>query len=315
MASFGPVDDSLKFDDNSQSYFEDIAERHLGKANGNVYHVRPANNGNENFPPNDGVLMVRLKKKRFIVLDYSLGAYSGKHKAEPQSQNRIPICITSDCPKVGIPSLTYDSGDPTESGVSLYLRSGLCFTCQRNLNEKRRTSKKRKSAGENELSSMKKKSHNSIEAMHLQQSINDFDPAIGDPSLDWESPHISVSTCVADYETLSVALSQLKDATKNVEKLINLSSLVNAPPPDEAIPIVLDKPPTTSDRYMLSAYHEKIMLALNRCVESLTEWKRKSLGVDENRTIKSISGAVGSSSTKIDGSTLPVNSEHRFLEI
>ncbi len=45
--------------------------------------------------------------------------------------------------KVGVPVMLYDS-DP-EQPTSLYLRSGLCFTCQRMLNEKRRTQRKRKS--------------------------------------------------------------------------------------------------------------------------------------------------------------------------
>lgn len=36
--------------------------------------------------------------------------------------------------------------DPDEP-ISLYLRSGLCFTCQRHLNEKRRTQRKRKGEG------------------------------------------------------------------------------------------------------------------------------------------------------------------------
>ena len=45
--------------------------------------------------------------------------------------------------KVGVPVCLFDS-DP-EQPTSLYLRSGLCFTCQRILNEKRRTQRKRKS--------------------------------------------------------------------------------------------------------------------------------------------------------------------------
>lgn len=41
--------------------------------------------------------------------------------------------------------LLYDS-EPNEP-MSLYLRGGLCFSCQRNLNEKRRTQRKRKAEG------------------------------------------------------------------------------------------------------------------------------------------------------------------------
>ncbi|KAL7534599.1 hypothetical protein ACHAXR_005985, partial [Thalassiosira sp. AJA248-18] len=54
-------------------------------------------------------------------------------------------CSTKDCPRVGVPCLLYDS-EPNEP-MSLYLRGGLCFSCQRNLNEKRRTQRKRKSDG------------------------------------------------------------------------------------------------------------------------------------------------------------------------
>lgn len=51
-------------------------------------------------------------------------------------------CVSQDCTKVGVPVMLFDS-DP-EQPLSLYLRSGLCFTCQRLLNEKRRTQRKRK---------------------------------------------------------------------------------------------------------------------------------------------------------------------------
>ena len=46
--------------------------------------------------------------------------------------------------KVGIPVCLHDSNP--EEPSSLYLRSGLCFTCQRILNEKRRTQRKKKSS-------------------------------------------------------------------------------------------------------------------------------------------------------------------------
>jgi len=39
----------------------------LGNANGNVYHRRQGVEG-----VHDGQIMVRLKKKRFIVIDYSV---------------------------------------------------------------------------------------------------------------------------------------------------------------------------------------------------------------------------------------------------
>jgi hypothetical protein len=117
----------------------------LGRANGNVYHRRPGVEGQH-----DGQIMIRLKKKRFIIIDYGIvpsqadlqAAAIHPHVATPDGAGKTR-CVASNCPKVGVPVLLYDS-EPTET-ASLYLRSGLCFTCQRNLNEKRRTQRKRKS--------------------------------------------------------------------------------------------------------------------------------------------------------------------------
>ena len=123
-------------------FAEDLDIR-LGRANGNIFHRRPGVEG-----VHDGQVMVRLKKKRFIVIDYSIvpneedihAASMSPHISCPAGAGKQK-CVTPDCPKVGIPVLLYDS-DPSEP-ASLYLRSGLCFTCQRNLNEKRRTQRKR----------------------------------------------------------------------------------------------------------------------------------------------------------------------------
>lgn len=99
----------------------------------------------------DGQIMVRLKKKRFVVLDYSIQptetdleiAATNFHIKIPKGAGR-DICKTAGCTKIGVPVCLYDS-EPNEPD-SLYLRSGLCFHCQRNLNEKRRTERKRPSA-------------------------------------------------------------------------------------------------------------------------------------------------------------------------
>lgn len=125
--------------------FSDDLDRHLGRANGNIYIRKP---GAEDV--HDGQIMVRLKKKRFIVIDYGIvptqadlqAAAIHAHVATPDGAGKTK-CVTPNCPKVGVPVLLYDS-EPSEA-ASLYLRSGLCFTCQRNLNEKRRTQRKRKS--------------------------------------------------------------------------------------------------------------------------------------------------------------------------
>eukprot|EP00584_Thalassiosira_punctigera_P000783 CAMPEP_0172534040 /NCGR_PEP_ID=MMETSP1067-20121228/6549_1 /TAXON_ID=265564 ORGANISM="Thalassiosira punctigera, Strain Tpunct2005C2" /NCGR_SAMPLE_ID=MMETSP1067 /ASSEMBLY_ACC=CAM_ASM_000444 /LENGTH=348 /DNA_ID=CAMNT_0013318773 /DNA_START=628 /DNA_END=1674 /DNA_ORIENTATION=+ len=119
----------------------------LGRANGNTYQRKP---GIPNV--HDGQIMVRLKKKRFIILDY--GYVPNNHDGEiAKAVPHISIpagagtakCATKDCPRVGVPVLMYDS-QPNEP-LSLYLRGGMCFSCQRALNEKRRTNRKRKSEG------------------------------------------------------------------------------------------------------------------------------------------------------------------------
>lgn len=123
--------------------FADDLDLRLGRANGNIYHRREGIEG-----VHDGQVMVRLKKKRFIIVDYSIipteadiqAAAMNPHISVPKGAGKQK-CATPECPKVGVPVLLYDS-DPTEPS-SLYMRSGLCFTCQRNLNEKRRTQRKR----------------------------------------------------------------------------------------------------------------------------------------------------------------------------
>jgi hypothetical protein len=125
--------------------FADDLDLRLGRANGNIYHRRPGDEG-----VHDGQVMVRLKKKRFIVIDYSIVPNEEDIQAASMSPHITcspgagkQKCATPECAKVGVPVLLYDS-DPNEP-ASLYLRSGLCFTCQRNLNEKRRTQRKRSS--------------------------------------------------------------------------------------------------------------------------------------------------------------------------
>lgn len=114
--------------------------------------------------------MVRLKKKRFIVIDYGIvptaidiaAAAVNPNIACPAGAGKQK-CVTADCPKRGVPVLLYDS-DPSEP-ASLYLRSGLCFTCQRILNEKRRTQRKRKS---DSVAAGSGANHHSVQHAHRQ---------------------------------------------------------------------------------------------------------------------------------------------------
>jgi len=118
----------------------------LGNANGNTHMRKP---GNE---IHDGQIMVRLKKKRFILIDYGYVptqqdfeiAKAVAHVCIPKGAGTA-ACLEKGCDRVGVPVCLYDS-EPHEP-MSLYLRGGMCFTCQRTLNEKRRTQRKRKSDG------------------------------------------------------------------------------------------------------------------------------------------------------------------------
>lgn len=127
-----------------EEFAEDL-DRRLGRANGNIYQRKP---GIPNV--HDGQIMVRLKKKRFIIIDYSIvPSAQDSATAALSPQILCPVgagkqkCVTPECPKVGVPVMLFDS-DP-EQPISLYLRSGHCFLCQRITNEKRRTQRKRKS--------------------------------------------------------------------------------------------------------------------------------------------------------------------------
>lgn len=125
------------------SEFASDERDNLGRANGNVYQRVPGVAG-----VHDGQIMVRLKKKRFIVIDYSV-VPTEEDMMEAKSSPQIKIfegagrkkCTINNCGKIGVPVCLFDS-EPNETD-SLYLRSGMCFTCQRNLNEKRRTERKR----------------------------------------------------------------------------------------------------------------------------------------------------------------------------
>uniref|UniRef100_A0A6S8MF83 Uncharacterized protein n=1 Tax=Amphora coffeiformis TaxID=265554 RepID=A0A6S8MF83_9STRA len=126
------------------SQFERDASTNLGNANGNIFVSKPG------IPKqHDGQVFVRLKKKRFVVLDYTIqpnetdmATASGVAHMEIPSGAGKTQCITKDCHKVGVPVKLYDSNP--EDSVSLYLRSGLCFECQRNLNEKRRVDRRKR---------------------------------------------------------------------------------------------------------------------------------------------------------------------------
>jgi hypothetical protein len=109
-----------------EEFSEDL-DSQLGHANGNVYHRKPGIEG-----VHDGQIMIRLKKKRYIIIDYSIvpnkehvqAATNNPHIAVPDGAGNAK-CAQLECQKVNVPVLLYDS-DPSEAS-SLYLRGGLCF--------------------------------------------------------------------------------------------------------------------------------------------------------------------------------------------
>jgi hypothetical protein len=129
----------------SPDEFASDLDLHLGRANGNIYQ---RNAGIEGV--HDGQYMIRLIKKRFVILDYSIvpteadmqAAAVNPHIIIPDGAGKNK-CHSPECTKVGVPVCLYDS-NPDET-PPLYIRSGLCFTCQRHLNEKRRTERKSRS--------------------------------------------------------------------------------------------------------------------------------------------------------------------------
>ena len=80
-------------------------EKRLGRANGNTYQRRP---GMDNV--HDGQIMVRLKKKRYIIIDYGYIpkpedytiSNSSPHISIPEGAGQQQ-CATKDCQRVGVP--------------------------------------------------------------------------------------------------------------------------------------------------------------------------------------------------------------------
>ena len=91
----------------SPEEFADDLELRLGRANGNVFQRKPGMEG-----VHDGQIMVRLKKKRFIVIDYGVvpterdiqSAALNPHVCTPDGAGKQK-CITPECTKIGVPVL------------------------------------------------------------------------------------------------------------------------------------------------------------------------------------------------------------------
>ena len=268
--------------------FDQDLER-LGRANGNIFHRRPGIEG-----VHDGQVMVRLKKKRFIIIDYSIVPNDNDIAAAAATPNISCLtgagkqkCATPECVKIGVPVLLYDS-DPAEPS-SLYLRSGLCFTCQRNLNEKRRTQRKRTSDGVGTsvlyaIGPGQKKVKLNGATVELKSDaiiLNGFE---GTKSVrdGYGFPEIGVDlsdTCTkatADTERLINAVSSNTTATTtaatdtaaDIEEAANVAveastSLLNAE--------TTSVPPSSED---ISALYDKAFDSLSKSIYLLSQWKQ-----------------------------------------
>jgi hypothetical protein len=278
-----------------EEFAEDLDNR-LGRANGNIFHRRPGIEG-----IHDGQYMVRLKKKRFIVIDYSIVPT----EADLQAANQTPHvscppgagkqkCGTPGCHKVGVPVLLYDS-EPNEPS-SLYLRAGLCFTCQRNLNEKRRTQRKRPSdvTRPSVLYSVgpgQKKVKLNGDTVELESDAIILNgPPSGDvkTARDGNGFHeigIDLSATVRqakqDTDVLlnsisgnnSVTTAPLTNGTDNcTSEIAGVNSDATNAAVDVAAPILNgDHPPSNAD---ITALYDKAFNSLSKSIYLLTQWKQ-----------------------------------------
>jgi hypothetical protein len=216
-----------------EDFAEDLDLR-LGRANGNIFHRRPGVEG-----LHDGQVMVRLKKKRFIVIDYSIvpneadlqHAAMSPHIHCPLGAGKT-ICTTPECNKIGVPVLLYDS-EPHET-PSLYLRSGLCFTCQRNLNEKRRTQRKKPAEKEAAAAEKAKKQDASKASASAAAMASAHAAAYGSSAA---ANTTATATTTTPYHKVLMAVSQ-QNASKRIK-------LAHSNQPLELAPdaIILNGPP------------------------------------------------------------------------
>lgn len=272
-----------------EEFAEDL-ELRLGRANGNVYHRREGVEG-----VHDGQVMVRLKKKRFIIVDYSIVPNEADFQAAEEDPHiNVPKgagkqkCVTPECPKVGVPVLLYDS-EPNEP-TSLYMRSGLCFTCQRNLNEKRRTQRKRSSDGG--ASSVlyavgpgqkKVKMNGSTMELNSEAIILNGPPMEGTKSVrdgynfDEIGPDLSAAVQEASEDTnrLIQAISS-NTTTAGTDMAVSVEEAANAAV--EASTNMLNGGDPThhhgSSSEDINALYDKAFASLTKSVFLLTQWKQ-----------------------------------------
>jgi len=251
------------------------AEGRLGRANGNMFVRMPG------IPDvHDGQILVRLKKKRFVCLDYGIVPNAQDMSAASVTRHIIcptgagkQKCSTATCPKVGIPVLLFDS-EPDEP-TPLYLRSGLCFSCQRALNEKRRTQRKRKGDEDDDdgnedrrisMSSMlgKKKiqaGDSDFKRFKINDNILDLNPdaiIINGPlegTRRFQEPGYAYSDIAVDIQAC------LEETTTDLQQLLLISS-------SEAPATV-----TVEQNTDIVRSYEKAFLSLSKTIFLVNQWK------------------------------------------
>lgn len=202
--------------------------------------------------------MVRLKKKRFVVLDYTIQP----NETDMATANSLPYmeipggagkvqCITKECTKVGVPVKLYDNNP--EDTVSLYLRSGLCFECQRNLNEKRRVDRKRKPDGPTMLYSIAGPNQKKFKYPGSDEVIELKEDAI---IVNGSMKGVKLATDGHSHQDIAVDLQdQLSLSTFEAERLLSSGATAD---------------PMTTD---VQSMYEKAFTAMNKAIFLMTQWK------------------------------------------
>lgn len=228
-------------------------EHNLGRANGNSYQRVP---GIENV--HDGQIMVRLQKKRFIVIDYSIipnpadvvAAQSNPHVQIPPGAG-VQKCATANCNKIGTPVCIFDS-EPDEP-TSLYVRSGLCFACQRALNEKRRSKNKRKTdvSTEQDVSNVTAMSSQTLKKCRVQGEI-----------IDLNVEHVRSRGRGYEYDNIIIDID--KSNTDLLKKTMDLSRMM----------IIYGQQGTLSSHYNeIEDLYQSAFSSASKSIFLLNQWK------------------------------------------
>lgn len=192
---------------------------------------------------------------------------------------------------VGIPVCVYDA-EPDEP-LPLYMRSGLCFLCQRNLNEERRTDRKRppKESG-NEPGILY-----AIGPTGKKLKISGNTIQLKDDAIIINGAVKGIRPCVADYGFREIA-PELKDMVQ--EATDNTTLLLDA--------FGGDNPESTEAEPGLSVadfneMYDKAFQSLHRSLFLLTQWKAS---YDTKSTATASASAVAGKSNDPDDKMAPL---------